>query len=285
MVGIPGEVAEDLGGQHAVRSISGLDALQAEEAGEQQACADQQHHRDGHLRHDQRALNPLAAAGVAGLAAALLQRRDEIDAAAERRQRAEQHAGQDRHAKREDQHHRIEPDFAGARREPANERRQHADGDPGEANADRSADGRQQRALGEQLPHQPAASRAERGAHRQLAIAAKHPRQREVGDVRARNQQHQSGDAEQDQQQLARAARQRFTHRNGGGAEARRFGSIHLLVVFSEGVANRADRAGGLFRAGAFLEAAKHISAPKARRFCAICCSPRARNGHASTGM
>ena len=74
-VRIAREVAEDLRRQHAVRSITGLDALQPVEAGEQQAGADQQHHRHRHLRDDQRALHPLAAAGVAGLAAALLQRR------------------------------------------------------------------------------------------------------------------------------------------------------------------------------------------------------------------
>ena len=74
-VRIPREVAVDLRRQHAVRSITGLDALQPIEAGEQQARADQQHHRHRDLRDDQRALHPLAAAGVAGLAAALLQRR------------------------------------------------------------------------------------------------------------------------------------------------------------------------------------------------------------------
>jgi hypothetical protein len=106
-VGIPREVAIDLRRQHAVAAIPGLDLLQAIEAGEQQAGAHQQHHRHGHLRDDQGALYAFAAGGAARLAAALLQRVDQVDAAAKRRQRAEQQARDDRQAEREGQHHRA----------------------------------------------------------------------------------------------------------------------------------------------------------------------------------
>ena len=266
-VGIPREVAENLRRQHAVRSIPGLDTLQAVEAGQQQAGADQQHHRDRHLRHDQRALDSLAAAGVAGLAAALLQRVDEIDPAAERRQRAEQHSGQDRNAEREDQHDRIQRDLARARRKPADERGQHVDGQPRDADADGAADHGEQRALGQQLPHQAAAAGAERGAHRQLAIAAQHPRQREVGDIRARDQQHQSGDAEQDQQQLPRPGGEGFAHGNGRGAEAGRLRPVDRLegAVLREVVADRADGARRLLRARAFLQTGRTRSTRRTR--------------------
>ena len=202
-VGIAREVAEDLRRQHAVRSITGLDTLQAVEAREQQSRADQQHHRHRHLRDDQRALHPLAAPASPAWPPPCFSADDQIDAAAERRQRAEQHAGHDRDAKREDQHRsdRSRSRRCATVKRPTNVVSMsivsHANAD-----ADDAAGDRQQRALGQQLPHQPAAAGAERGAHRQLAIAAEHPRQREVGDVRARDQQHQAGDAEQDQQQL-----------------------------------------------------------------------------------
>ena len=47
-------------------------------------------------------------------------------------------------------------------------------------------------ALGEQLPHQTKPSGAERGAKSQLLLACGAAREHEAGDVRARNQQHDS---------------------------------------------------------------------------------------------
>ena len=71
---------------------------------------------------------------------------------------------------------------------------------------------REQRALGQQLPNEPAASGAERRAHGQLAVAAQQPRERQVRDVGAGDQQHEPGRAEQDQQHRPRVARQLVAH-------------------------------------------------------------------------
>ncbi len=77
-------------------------------------------------------------------------------------------------------------------------------------------------------------------AHGQLAIAAQHARQREVGDVRAREQQHQAGRAEQDQQHLARARRQLLEHVRGPRLEAE-CRAIDLRKVLRPALRDRGD--------------------------------------------
>ena len=56
------------GADHAVAAITGIDALQPVEAGQQQSGADEQHDANGHLRDDERVLQAasrgLACAGA-----------------------------------------------------------------------------------------------------------------------------------------------------------------------------------------------------------------------------
>ena len=100
---------------------------------------------------------------------------------------------------------------------------------------------REQRALGEQLAHQPAASGAERRADRQLAIAPQQARERQVRDVGARDQQHQAGRPEQDQQHRPRVARHLLAHAGGRRGEAGA-GPVGGLVVRREAPADRRRR-------------------------------------------
>ena len=216
------EVAEDLGRHHAIAAEAGIDALQPIEAQEQQAGADQQHDRHRDLRDDQRALHASRPAGVARALAARLQRADQD-------RRATPAPGSVPNTRPVTiETSSVKPSTPGsisispvrAVNRPTNVVSMsivdHANDE-----ADDAAGDRQQRALGQQLPHQPPASRAERGAHRQLAIAPQHARERQVGDVRARDQQHEPGRAEQDQQHLARADGQLLEHVGGLRLEAR----------------------------------------------------------------
>ena len=68
------------------------------------------------------------------------------------------------------------------------------DGVPGAA-----AEGRQQQTLGHHLPHQPSAARAERRAHRHLALACGRAHEQQVRDVHAREQQHEPGERHAEQ--------------------------------------------------------------------------------------
>ena len=61
----------------------------------------------------------------------------------------------------------------------------------------RAADEREQRALGQQLAHQPAASGAERQPHRDLLLPRRRAGEQQVRDVRARDQEHEADDRHQ----------------------------------------------------------------------------------------
>ena len=123
---------------------------------------------------------------------------------------------------------------------------------------DDAADRGEQRALGEELPDQPAATGAQRRAQRQLAVPAQHPRQRQVGDVGAGDEQDQAGDAEQDQQQVARPFGQRRAHVQRGGLEARGRGAIDAGVIRGEALVDGGDGRGRLLVGVPVLHAAEH---------------------------
>ena len=72
---------------------------------------------------------------------------------------------------------------------------------PGEA-----AGGREHQAFGEHLAHQPAALGAKRGAHADLALARGASRQQQVGDVDARDEQHERDRADQREQRRPQLA-------------------------------------------------------------------------------
>ena len=72
--------------------------------------------------------------------------------------------------------------------------------------AEDAADSRQEQALGEQLPDEADPLGAERRADRHLAHAADGPRQHQVGDVRARDEQQAADRAEEHEQRQPDAA-------------------------------------------------------------------------------
>jgi hypothetical protein len=79
-----------------------------------------------------------------------------------------------------------------------------------EEHTHRAARDRQEQRFGEELTDKPTARRAERAAHRELALAQGEPREHQVRDVRARDEQQKPDCAEQDQQRRSRFARDRF---------------------------------------------------------------------------
>ena len=70
------------------------------------------------------------------------------------------------------------------------------------------AERRQHAAFGDQLPHQPAAAGAERGAHGDLAAARFRARDQQVGDVGAGDEQDERDRRHQRQQRRAQRAEQ-----------------------------------------------------------------------------
>ena len=209
------EVAEDLRRDDTVGLIPGLDALQPVEAGEEEPRADQQHDGHRHLRDDERRLQAPAPRGAAARRPGLFQRGRRTGARHQRRQRAKGEAGQDRQAQREQEHRHVDVDVARPRGEAPDERREPAEHQPRHDESEHAAAEGEQHALGEQLARQLSASSAERHAQRQLALAMQRPREREAGDVGAREQQDEQRGAHDHQQHRTRVAGDLLQERHG----------------------------------------------------------------------
>ena len=116
-------------------------------------------------------------------------------------------------------------DFARARQARRIARMSALHADAREHEAEHAADDRQQHALGHELAQQPAAAGAERGAHRELAMPRLGARQQQVGEVGARDQQHERHRRLQHPDGAAGAADDLLLHR------------LHLQDVAAPGLA------------------------------------------------
>ena len=88
--------------------------------------------------------------------------------------------------------------------------------DEGEQQPARAAGEREDQALGDELAQQPPAAGAERRAQRELAIAPHRPRDGEVGDAGADDEEHETGRAHQDEERRFEVPRELAAQRAGG---------------------------------------------------------------------
>ncbi len=181
--------------QHAAGVVARIDASQRHEGPYQQRRADEQHQRQGDLRHhEHRARLVLLKAG-AGPAAAFLERRVQVRARrVQGRDQAEHQPGDDRDGHRERQHAPVERDDGAGLADTGEtggvHGEQRADARHAQRHAKDAAGQREQDAFGQQLADDAAAPRADRGTDRNLTLAARRAGQQQVGDVGARDQQH-----------------------------------------------------------------------------------------------
>ena len=190
-------------GDHVRHVVAGIDARELDEAVDQQAAADEEHHRHRDLRDHEQALQAQAvtemdAGGRRGAAGAqrIEQRRAQ---AAKCRRDAEEHAGQHRQRYGEGQHRRVDTDFVESRdlhaclkvgaRQTRAERAKQRNGDECERDARGATDQREQDALGQRLAHQTPArcAQCQPDGHLTLTRGACH--EQKIRDVHARDQQ------------------------------------------------------------------------------------------------
>ena len=178
-----------------IRAVAGVDAQQLDERLEQQAGADDEHERDGHLGGDEHAAEP-APARRAGAARRVLERRRQIGAGAvqgghETEHEARRHGQQGREA----QHARIDADRveAGGGHGAGGDDGSYAP--RGEEGAGGAARRGEDHRLGEHLAYEPGRARPERRAHGDFATASRRAREREVRHVGARDEQHEGDGA------------------------------------------------------------------------------------------
>jgi hypothetical protein len=101
----------------------------------------------------------------------------------------------------------------------------------GDAEAERAAARRDDERLDEQLAEEPRPARAERGADAHLAGALERPREHQVGDVRAGDQEHQRHRGQKQHERPARPADEPVVERTQPRAHLRVGLRVHLLQV------------------------------------------------------
>jgi hypothetical protein len=167
------------------------------------------------LRRDDDPADPLARPG-AGLPAAPVQER--LARVAPRRapggQHAEREGHQARQARGEAEHRPAQRDLVEPRQVGRREGQQPAHAERGDHHARQAAGRRQHERLGDELPRDPAASRAERVADREFALARGSLREEQVRHVRARDEEQEEDGAEENVQGRPDAAGERRLQRH-----------------------------------------------------------------------
>ena len=125
----------------------------------------------------------------------------------------------------------------------------------------RSAGERQQRALGDELPDEPRAPGAERRPDGHLGLARGRPREQQVRDVDAGDQQDEADGAEQHFDRELRVADERVEQRPRGHADLLVVGGICLLERGADRATSEAARS--IVRPGLSRPIASRYHAPR----------------------
>ena len=242
--------------QDMVRLESDIDGSGIAQAAQKEPGCHQEHHRHGHLYHNEGVAHAKApAAGDVGRAG--FEDGGDVGAGGAQRgnQPEEQSSYRDEQSRKCKHAHvdvEIEFDGQGYGKLEAGKR---ARGPACEQKAQSSAQHGEQRALSEQLRHQPAPGRAQGHANRNLLLPAGRPRQQQIAHVGAHHQQQSADDHhENSDEQSGRSLRSR--NQIAGGLQGHRLGMLLtrpiLLIQLPH---NDVDSALGLGAAYARLEA------------------------------
>jgi hypothetical protein len=186
--------------EDVVRSKSAIRCNQLDEIVDQSRRSDQEHRRNRHLEHHQAAAEPRAV-GFFGAARAGLQTLAEVQCGhAQSRKHAHQDSRRDRRCERKQQRHAVQHWTVVLNLTQREQAQQQNLQRVGHTDAQGAREEREQHALGQQLPHQPASRSAERGAHRHFGNTLLSARQQQAGHIAAGNQQNQDAGRHQQQQ-------------------------------------------------------------------------------------
>ena len=176
----------------------GVDQLSVADASEHERCPDEEHERDGNLHDDEGVSErePAKEASRPRRHRLGLQRGDELTAARLQSGREPEHdAAHDRDHKREEKDASVQSEVESDReRERRFERQNRFRRPVRDQKSERAAESRQQHALRQQLARQSPPRRAEREPDRDFALTGRRARERHVGDVGARDQEHETHD-------------------------------------------------------------------------------------------
>ena len=235
-----------------------------DERAQHQARGDERHDRQRDFRDDESALQR-AAAHHRGSGAARIERLTQRIAGEEQRgNQAEHDAGRNREPDRPEHDEAIDRDLGLPRQMDWTEPIEDAYTAACQQQPARAAEYREHEVLGQELPHEAEPRGAQRTADRELALARLGPRQHQVRDVDARDEQHEAdGDAKRHQRRLG-VARDDFTQ--GADRQAQPLVRIRGGMRRDESGRQRIELGLGLRHVRARREASdQHRSAKQAR--------------------
>ena len=183
--------------QDVLRIEAQVHARERGETAEHQAGAEQQDDGERHLRGGERAAEALPAEAGRGSRRAVAQRLGEVEPQhPQGRGESEEERRRDRERGREEQQAGLDPDRRERRKPRRSVRGDPAHAGPGDGEAEQGTRAGQDEALGQELPDEPRLPRADRRAHRDLALAPLGPGEQQVRDVGARHQEQEPDRAE-----------------------------------------------------------------------------------------
>ena len=192
----------------------GVHRSEVPETAHQQPGAYQQHRRQRHLRDGQGGTQPIAAdTRVAGRASCLQPVPRICTRDLERRRQPGQQARRQTGRAGEQHYPTVDVNAFGVRQVRGRQGRQQLDSAVRDQQAKATARGRDEEVLGHDTLHHPPARCAERAHHGEFTPPREPAGQHEVGDVRARHQQHESHGAHERLQRRADRSHQIFLQR------------------------------------------------------------------------
>ena len=241
--------------EHALRPEAERRLEQAPEALEREARRREQHEREGELGGHEGAASARGGAARA-LAAVEGERAGESGGRGlERRRDAEEERRSDRQRAGEDQHPRVDPRVVDARQRRGREPDQGGAAETGQGDAERAAGRGEHEALDQELTDQPPAARAEGRPHGHLVPPAQRPREQQVGDVRAGDQEDEADRARQDRERRPHRTRELVAE----GNDRHRSGRIVGGVLGSEPAADSIEVFAGLGEGDALFQASDRL--------------------------
>ena len=180
-----------------VRREAGLDLEQTNEAGREETGHDEQRHRERDLHPEQRRAKAQAAAVRRAVPTAAQRALRVASAHAPRRQERDREPRHDRHGGCEQQHARVDRHGVDARKVDGRRPDEQREAFARHEETERAADEREHELFEDDAGDEPSAARAERAADRRVAQAADRTGQRQVRQVRARDQHDAADRAEQ----------------------------------------------------------------------------------------
>ncbi len=203
----------DSHGENVLRIKSRIHLVQVDKASNHQARADQQDKGNGDLGHNERIPRKLPAGRRRHVTTTVPERFNEKSSSRHSRQESEYHPGQDRNAQSKQEDPPINSDTGGPRRKPGGERNEQVHATDREEQPEPAPCQRQHHAFNDHLTHQPASARAHRRSNRHLPVASHRARQHQVSDIRAGNQEDQTGSEQQQDKSRSSLVGQLFVKR------------------------------------------------------------------------